>query len=77
MQFPMPTPNMDPMGFLNQMMQQNPQMQNNPNMQKVQGFVQNGDFNGLQQFGQNLCNSHGVTPQQVLQQMGFGNIPFK
>lgn len=61
-------PNMSPMNFLNGIMQQNPSMQGQPQVQELIRIVQSNDYNALQQMGQNLCNSYGVNPQDVLNQ---------
>ncbi len=61
-------PNFNPTAFLSQMLNQNPQLQSNPQAQELKRLVQTGDVNGVQEMGQNICNSLGKSPEEMLQQ---------
>ena len=61
-------PNINPMQFAMNMLQNNPQVMNNPQAQGLMQVIQSGDAAKGQQMAENLCKTYGVTPNQALEE---------
>lgn len=61
-------PNVNPMQFAMNMLQNNPQVMNNPQAQGLMQVIQSGDAAKGQQMAENLCKTYGVTPDQALEE---------
>lgn len=61
-------PNINPMQFAMNMLQNNPQVMNNPQAQGLMQVIQSGDAAKGQQMAENLCKTYGVTPDQALEE---------
>ena len=61
-------PNVNPMQFAMNMLQNNPQIMNNPQAQGLMQVIQSGDAAKGQQMAENLCKTYGVTPDQALEE---------
>lgn len=61
-------PNVNPMQFAMNMLQNNPQVMNNPQAQGLMQVIQSGDAAKGQQMAENLCKTYGVTPDQALKE---------
>lgn len=61
-------PNVNPMQFAMNMLQNNPQVMNNPQAQGLMQVIQSGDAAKGQQMAENLCKTYGVTPNQALEE---------
>lgn len=61
-------PNVNPMQFAMNMLQNNPQIMNNPQAQGLMQVIQSGDAAKGQQMAENLCKTYGVTHDQALEE---------
>lgn len=59
-----PTPN----DLLAQFERMNPQAVSNPMYQNLKQMVRDNDRDGIHRLAVNLCNSMGLTPEQVYEQ---------
>lgn len=51
--------------LLQMMLQNNPQIRNNPMFQSAMQMMNGGNVNGVQQLVQNLCQSKGVSVENM------------
>lgn len=61
-------PNVNPMQFAMNMLQNNPQIMKNPQAQGLMQVIQSGDAAKGQQMAENLCKTYGVTTDQALEE---------
>lgn len=67
---------MNPMDFLMGMIKQNPNIANNPNAQSMLDVIQRNDAEKGRQIAQNLCNTYGVSEEEMLKRAKqFFHIP--
>lgn len=68
--------NMNPMDFVMSMIRQNPNIARNPNAQSMLEVIQNNDAEKGRQIAKNLCNSYGVSEEEMLSRAKqFFHIP--
>lgn len=67
----------DPRQMAMNLISQNPNIANNPNAQEFIKVIQNGDSERGQQIADNLCQSYGMTRDEVLKNAkSFFHLPF-
>lgn len=49
----------------------NPQINNNPMAQSAISMYQKGDNKGLEQLARNICQSKGINPDELMNQLGM------
>lgn len=57
-----------PRQVLDLFVRMNPQVADNPMMANLSRMVDSGDTAGIARMGMSLCESMGVSPQQVMEQ---------
>lgn len=57
---------MNPMDFVMNMINQNPNIASNPNAQNMLDVIRRNDAETGKRIAQNLCNTYGVTEDEML-----------